>query len=501
MKYTNKILLVIFALSITPLFGQSQVKKNKELDEFIQQGMKDWNIPGLAVTVVQDGKTLMTKTYGVKDQNSGDRVDENTIFSMASTTKAVVAMALGILVDDGKLNWDDKVIDHLPYFKLTDPYVTQEATVKDLLTHNLGLGNADFLWFGDKLNAEETIDRMKHAPMAYSTRSSFIYQNIMYAVAGEVIKAVSGKAWNEFIQQRILNPLEMSSTKLLSEDVLATDNKVTPHNDFDGKRLAIPYTFSDGIGPAGMIWSSISDINNYLKFILQNGVYKQDTILSTQTFDYLFKPHALIPINSFYPTARLTQPNWTSYGLGWFQHDYKGEKVDFHTGSLPGLIALVGQLRSKNLAVYVFANMDHAELRHAIMYKVFDLYALGGERDWQSDVFELYDGFKQAGKASDSTFRAERVQNTSTTLPLEVYSGDYVHEMYGTINITVKNDKLIFNQNDVLKGTFEHWHYNTFIGVSEKVYDLLVDSIINFEIDSDGNAYKIDMFGYDFIRK
>ena len=171
---TSLVILLILTLSST-----AQDKKSKELDKFIAAGMADWQIPGLAVTVVQDGKTLFTKVYGVKNQNKADKVDENTIFCMASTTKAVVAIAMAMLVDEGKIKWTDKVIDHVPYFQLADAHVTREATVKDLLTHNLGLGNADLLWFGDDLDAQETINRMKYSPAAYSLRSSFIYQNIM----------------------------------------------------------------------------------------------------------------------------------------------------------------------------------------------------------------------------------------------------------------------------------------------------------------------------------
>ena len=496
----NKSLRIITFILLGAITVHAQDKKAKELDAFIKRGITDWQIPGLAVTVVKDGTAVFTKTYGVRNQDDGTKVDEHTLFSMASTTKAMVAMAMAMLVDEGKLSWTDKVTEHVPYFKLSDPYITADATVKDLLTHNLGLGNADLIWYGIELDAEETVKRMRHAPIAYPLRGGYVYQNIMYTVAGEVIKSASGMEWHEFVKARILDPLGMKDTKLVSKDVKAVDNRVTAHllNDED-KRITFPTTFGDGIGPAGMIWSSISDVNKYLKFIQQKGVNQGDTLIKSSTFEYLFTPQALIPQSSFYPTTQLTQPHWTSYGLGWFQHDYKGEKVDFHTGSLAGLIAINGQLRDHNLSVYVFGNMDHAELRHAIMYKVFDLYALGGDRDWHKEIFDLYAGFDRNRRENARKEKESRAKGTKTTLELVAYEGSYKHPMYGKIVITKKDDMLHFNLNNKHEGLYEHWHYNTFSYAGE--YSGLTDSQFNFEITAEGKAKILYFWGYEFVKE
>lgn len=496
----NKLSRTLAIILLCAIAAHAQDKKTKELDAFIKRGIADWQIPGLAVTVVKDGEAVFTKTYGVRNQDDGTKVDEHTLFSMASTTKAMVAMAMAMLVDEGKISWTDKVTDHVPYFKLSDPYITADATVKDLLTHNLGLGNADLIWYGIDLDAEETIKRMRHAPMAYPLRGGYTYQNIMYAVAGEVIKSASGVEWHEFVKARILDPLGMNDTKLVSKDVLAVNNRVTAHLlNSEDRRVTFPTTFGDGIGPAGMIWSSISDINKYLKFIQQKGVNQGDTLIRSATFEYLFTPQALIPQSSFYPTIQLTKPHWTSYGLGWFQHDYKGEKVDFHTGSLAGLIAINGQLRDHNLSVYVFGNMDHAELRHAIMYKVFDLYALGGDRDWHKEIFDLYEGLKAEGEANARKAKESRVEGTKTTLELAAYAGTYKHPMYGEIIITQKGDKLHFNLNNKHEGLYEHWHYNTFSYVGK--FSGLADSQFNFEISAEGKAKILYFWGYEFVKE
>lgn len=392
-----KILLVLLTVLTVSYHSVGQNKKqSKELNKFIQEGIELWKVPGLAVTVVRKGEVVFQKTYGVTDIETNAPVNNRTMFANASTTKAFVAMGIALLVDEGKLDWQDRVIDHLPYFRLGDPYVTQEARVVDLLTHNIGLGNTDLIWIIDSLSARETVAQMAMANLTYSMRSSFAYQNIMYAAAGEVIQEVTGKPWNKYLEEKIWQPLGMDRTIGLVKDLEGKDNFVAPHFDFEDRGVEkIPYMISDPIGAAGMMWSSIEDMSKWLAFLLDSTKIDGERLLSEQSYNKLFKPHVVIPQDQFYPTAQLTQPNWTTYGLGWFQHDYKGKMVNFHTGSLAGLVAITGLIPEEDLGVFVYANLDHAELRHAIMYKVFDLYALGGEREWNKDVYQLYNELKQ----------------------------------------------------------------------------------------------------------
>ena len=282
----RKILLffaVPFLLTL-PTAAQQQ-PSDKQLDAMIVQGMKDWKVPGLAAIVVKDGQVVFQKTYGVKNLETKQAVDGNTLFNMASTTKAVVAIAMGMLVDDGKLNWDDKVVDHLPYFKLSDAYTTANARVKDLFTHNLGLGNADALWIIDSVSTQETIRRFQFAKPTYPLRGGFTYQNIMYAVAGEVIATVSGKPWNEFVKERVFDPLGMTRTQAIAKNIFKVGNYVTPYlDDPDDGMVEVDYGFSDQIGPAGMICSTANDISKYLTFLVNDGVSQTDTLLKPKTF-------------------------------------------------------------------------------------------------------------------------------------------------------------------------------------------------------------------------
>ncbi|MCB0373071.1 MAG: serine hydrolase [Muricauda sp.] len=494
----KKSILLLFSLFLTLQTGHSQKTKAKQLDAMIVQGMSDWQVPGLVTVVVKDGEVAFQKAYGVKNLESKAPVDEHTLFTMASTTKAIVCQALGILVDQGKLKWTDKVRDHLPYFKLSDPYITEEARVQDLLTHNLGINQADLLWALDSVSTRATLDRFALSEKGYPMRAGFDYNNVMYAVAGEVIQAVSGQHWTKFVTENIFKPVGMNDATAKSADIFKKGNYTTPYlNDMDDGIVQVDYNLSDQIGAAGMIWASLSDVTNYLQYLENDAIVGTDTILTKKTFDYLFKPHAFVTDASFYPTQQLTKPHWKTYGLGWFQHDYRGEKLDFHTGSLGGLIAICGIMRDKNTAVYVFANMDHAELRHAIMYKAMDLFAFDdNSRDWHQEIFDLYSKFKEQQKEYVEKMRADRAKDTQPTLELAQYEGEYTHPMLGKAVVKISETGLEVDFNNFLKTPTYHWQYNTFMSTKDNPYRAEID--FNFLIGSDGKVEAFEAFGEKF---
>lgn len=499
---TTKFLItfLITLLSWTSAFTQES-SKNNELNAMIESGMKEWQIPGLSVVVVKNGEVMFKKAYGVKDMDTNEPVDEQTLFSMASTTKALIAMSLGILVDQGKVAWNDKVIDHLPSFQVSDPYITADARVKDLLTHNLGIANADGLWVMDNSATKETLERFKYTKTSYPLRGGFQYQNIMYVVAGELIEAISGQPWTLFVQQHILTPLDMSRTITTSQDITKVGNYVTPHyNDSEEGLIKIDYTFSDQIGAAGMMWSSINDISKYLKFLVNDGVVKGDTLIKPATFKYLFEPHAFLTDSGVYPTNALTKPNWNTYGLGWFQQDYRGTKLDFHTGSLPGLVALAGIAHEHDLAVYVFANLDHAELRHAILYKAIDLYVFNdGSRNWNKEIYELYSGFKDKSMDGWKKFEEARIKNTTPSLSLDEYAGTYTNDLLGKAIISIVEGQLQIDFNQYLKYQLMHWHYDTFI--TNKNSKSRQRNFINFNLNVPGNIKEFELRGEKFTKQ
>lgn len=493
--------LILILLILLPFNILSQ-NKSDIIDNFITDGKDLWNIPGMSVVIVQNDSTVYKKTYGVKNYFNNEPVDSKTIFSMASTTKAFIAMGLGILVDRDSINWDDKVISHFPSFKLSDDYITEDARVKDLLTHNLGIGNEDRLWTTDSTSVDEMLYHFSKSKKKYSLRGGYIYQNIMYVIAGKVIENVSGMSWQDFIEVNILDKIDFSCTLTWSKDIFNYKNHTYPHMiDYDEGIVNVPFTISDQIGAAGMMWSCADDMEKYLNFLLNQSEVNGEKVLSENTFNYIFEPHILIG-NSFYPTSKLTKPKWKTYGLGWFQHDYRGYKIDMHTGSLQGLVAIIALVRDKNIGVQVFANLDHAELRHAIIYKVFDLLLFDDDsRDWNNEVYTLYKERSEKYKKSYQDIFNERNIESKMSLNLEDYVGTYSSEMYGDITISLNKPKLKkskpylnANINNYIKNfDLEWWENDTFITDKDEKWreKLLIDFIIEDNISKQLIIYDV----------
>lgn len=494
------IFIHILAIFCTISISAQPQKWNKTFDEFIKKGIKDWQIPGLATVVVVNGDVVFKNAYGIRDISTQEVVDENTLFSMASTTKAITAIALGILVDQGKISWDDKVTDYIPEFRLSNPLITNEARIRDLLTHNLGISSPPILWMYD-LSIEELIKKCSLIDQVYPIRGGFVYQNTMYVIASEIISRVSGTDWRVFFKEHILDNLNMNRTITNDSELIHMGNYAAPHyNDYEEGIIKIDCYLSPSYGAAGGMWSSINDIGNYITFLLNGGAYQGDTIIKQQTLKELFTPQTTSnDIYNFYPTMELVEPDWVSYGFGWFQHNYRGSKIDYHTGSLEGYVAITGLIHDKNVAVYVFANLDHSELRHAIMYKAFDLYAFDDDsRDWNKEVFNFYSEKNKNRIKAIENRNKNRIKNTSP-LPLHQYSGTYYHNIGGKVKIGVINDSLTINLNNIYKLIASHWHYNTFVtNKSNPVFDR---DLINFTLNKEGNVESLRILNMDYLKK
>jgi CubicO group peptidase (beta-lactamase class C family) len=455
--------LAAVALAALPAPAHSQPAPLQGFDAYVARAVSDWDATGLAIAVVKDGRLVFAKGYGVRRLGEGGAVDEHTRFAIGSTTKAMTAAALAMLVEEGKVAWDDPVTKHLPWFRLKDPWLTREITIRDLLTHRAGLGNADFLWYERATTTRSIVEKLALVDAAYSPRSSFIYQNLMYATAGEVVAGVSGMPWSEFVRTRIFRPLGMSETVPLLSETLGAPNVAWPHDRVDGRTVPIANASVDRVAAAGSVWSSVSDMSKWLRFLLAGGVAEDGSrLLKQETVDELLRPQAFVTPAAFYPSQRLTRPHWTTYGLGWFQQDYRGEKVDFHTGSIDGMVAIAGLIRDKGVGVYVLANRDHLELRHALMLRVFDAFLGGEQRDWSAELKAIYDASAAAADSAQARRVAERVQGTSPSLPPAAYAGRYTHPLYGTLTVTEAPGGLRADWGPGQPGALTHWNYDTF---------------------------------------
>ena len=491
----NFVIILIFLFSLQLTHAQTFETKINEFDLYVENSRKLYQVPGLAVAVVKDGKVVFKKGYGVRKSGTTDAVDTQTLFACASTTKAMTATCMAMLVDEGKVKWDDPVINHLPEFQLYDPAVTRELKIRDLFTHNSGVGNADFLWGMMNVPSDEVLAKMKLVKPTYSLRSSFIYQNIFYLYAGKVIEKVSGLRWEDFIQKRIFQPLSMTRTYPQLK-MVKDANQSHPHYLVENTITVIERTSADAIGPAGSVWSCADDMAKWALCMLDSSKYSGGRLVKPSTWTELFKPQVIVPLGQFYPTAQLTKPTWMTYSLGWFQQDYKGKKVNFHTGSLAGETAIHGQLPDSKLAIYVFGNYDHAEVRHALMFKAFDHFALDGTRDWSTEFFTIYKNLQVASDKREKTFEASRIANTKPSLMFDEYTGRYTDPLYGEVMITRENEELVLVSNQFLKARVSHWHYDIFRGWYDKHWYGKLN--VNFALGDNGKISKVSFDGIDF---
>jgi len=456
---------VLFSFGQTKHTADRTIDKGAVFDSYIRKAMALWRTPGMSVVVVKDDEVVFRKGFGVVEAGKPAPFTTGTVGVCASTTKAMTAVCMGMLVDEGKLQWSDKLKDVFPEFSLYDPYVSAELTVRDLFTHNAGLGNTDGLWvYG--FPREEIIRRLHFIPPAYSFRSSFIYQNCMYIVAGELIKKISGQNWEDFITHRLFEPLGMRHTYASFTLSAREPSHEVPHYIIGDSVRPIPFLEYGSVGPAGGVWSCADDMDKWMRFMLDSArVDHRHLLLKPMTWNELFKPQTMVPDNEFYPTTKLTHPVWTTYGLGWFQHDYRGKMVQFHTGSLDGVVAIVGLIPSEHLGIYILGNLDHSEVRHALMYKAMDLWGWSdNSRDWSAECYALYKKLRDDRRRKDREKEAERVKGTMPSLPLTAYTGLYTNEAYGDARVVLAGDtlKMLF-PNDV-RLDLQHWNYDTFIG-------------------------------------
>jgi CubicO group peptidase (beta-lactamase class C family) len=491
-------LLAVAPLVTSPLAAQSF--SPDAFGDYVGQAFTDWGAVGLAVAVVKDGELVFARGYGELEIGSGQLVDSQTRFSIGSTTKAMTAGAIGMLVDEGKVAWDDPVVKHLPWFQLSDPWMTREITIRDLLTHRAGLGNTDFLWYEHDVSREWVVEQVKHAELAYSPRTSFIYQNIMYATAGLVVEAVSGMRWADFIEERIFEPLGMTETFSLLSETAGQPNVASPHFTVDGERMVIENASVDPVDAAGSVWSSVEDMSRWLRMLLNQGVAADGTrLLSVAVVEEMFTPQTMVTPSQFYPTQQVTEPNWMTYGLAWFQHDFRGRKLDFHTGSIDGMVAIAGLIRDENLGVYVLANRDHVEVRHALMYRALDHFLAPEDvRDWSAELKPLYEGIEAAGAAALAQRAESRAEGTTPSHPLEAYAGTYESEMYGEVTVEVRGGALYVDRSPGLRGPASHWHYDTFLVEWEARWR--GDALGTFEIGASGAVEALMVNGIRWVR-
>jgi CubicO group peptidase (beta-lactamase class C family) len=480
-----------------------------DLDAYAQHVLEAFGTPGMSIAVVERGQPTVLRSYGVRRLGQPARVDENTLFAIGSTSKAFTSAVLATLIDDGKLTWDTKVSDVLPGFKLQDPYASSEMTVRDLLVHRsgLGLGAGDLLFYppNDRARAE-IVHNLRNIKPATSFRSTFAYSNMMYIVAGEVIKAVGGASWEEAVRQRIFDPLQMAATTTSSVMAPAA-NRAWPHaritTDMRGDgpvvELAAPANI-DNVGPAGSINSTTAEISRWLELQLGRGLDPQTNkrVFSEAQAREMWAPQMVVPVAPNPPGLELAQAAYKAYGLGWLVSDYRGTQVVAHGGGVPGMVVLLAIVPSKDVAFAIFLNSEETMALSALQFRLLDHYLGLSSPDWTSALVAARQSRVESGRKALAADAAEQKKLATSrakgpSLPLDGYAGRYRDAWYGdaTIERTATGLNIQLTHSPALAGPLEHVRYDTFI--ARWVDRSLEDAYVTFALNPDGTIDRMTM--------
>lgn len=457
-----RVISVLILLLFVQVGIAQQAPPEPDFDAYVEKAMKDWEVPGLAIAVVKDDRIVFAKGYGVRELGGTAAVNEQTLFAIGSSSKAFTAAAVAMLVDEGRVKWDDPVTKYLPGFQLFDPYSTRELTVRDLVTHRSGLERGDLLWYASPYDRNEVLRRVRFLKPSWSVRSRFGYQNIMYLAAGQLQPAVTGKEWDDIVRERIFVPLGMNASSTSIRKFAGIDNVASPHSKIDDKLQKVAWRNIDNIGPAGSINSNVIDMAQWLRMNLGGGMYENKKILSAASVKEMQTPQTVIRIEGnnerLYPEA-----HFLTYGLGWFLSDFRGRKLVEHGGAIDGMRAEVAMLPEEKLGVVILTNRHGSVLPHVLMYRVFDAYLnVGAKRDWSAEMLKKISALEAVAKAAEKKLEDDRVKGTSPSLALEKYAGTYQNEMYGETKFVLKDGKLTSEFGPNFNGALEHWHYDTF---------------------------------------
>lgn len=483
-----------------------------DIDATVERVRHEFNVPGISVAVVKDGRVVFAKGYGVRRLGDSTPMDENTLVGIASNTKAFTSASLAMLVAEGKLSWDDRVVDKLPGFQMSDPYVTHEMRIRDLPCHRSGLalGAGDLMfWPSSNLTSADVLYRLRFVPLATSFRSSYAYDNILYNVIGSVIEAVSGKSWSDFIRERFLKPLGMTATLTSITQLRPGDNAVAPHALVDGVLKPLEHEPLDNNAPAGAIVSSASDMTKWVITLLNKGVMPNgQRLLREEDIRTLWTPLIFEPNGK--PPAALaeSQTNFRTYAMGEEIREYRGKLLVTHTGGLAGMVTEVSMMPDENLGVIVLTNQEQGGAFQSITNTIFDQYLQPATpKDWVAGYLAVKQERETAAKKTMGEAAAKRLVDAKPVRPLSAYVGRYRDPWYGDVFVTEANGVLTmrFSHSPKLTGKLEPWQYDTFIA-RWRDRSLEADSYVNFQLDPDGKVEQIRMkavspltdFSFDF---
>ena len=484
----------------------------RDFDAYVARVLQTFEVPGAGIAIVKDGQVVLARGYGVRELGRPERVDAHTTFGIASNSKAFTATLLGMLVEEGRLEWDRPVVDYLPWFRMSDPYVTANLTVRDLLVHRSGLslGAGDLLWWPPSIyDREESTRALAHLPLATPFRANYAYDNVLYIVAGALIDAVSGMSWEGFVDSRILEPLNMTDSEASYRLALPRGNVSSTHARVDGTIQVVAPFDSENSNPAAGIMSSATDMARWMIAQLDSGRVGDRQLWQRRTQQQLWT--IVTPIPSGVPAPELAplRSAFNGYGLGFFLRDYRGHQIAMHTGGLPGYVSLVIMVPDMKLGVAVLTNQESGPAFNAIGYHVLDWFMRPAvTHDWLAAMRWSADRSAAFIASSDSATAAARQPNTTPSLPLWSYAGTYRDPWYGSVEVAVDargSLDIRMTANPMLVGDLEHWQHDTFVARWHD-RELRGDAFVTFALAPDGSIESMRMlpfsesvdFSFDF---
>ncbi|KMQ67638.1 beta-lactamase [Chryseobacterium sp. FH2] len=487
MKYNFSLFFILLSM-VT--FAQVEDRK---LDELIQNTLKTFDVPGISVGIVKNGKIIYSKGFGVRSLTSKQPMDDNTLVGIASNSKGFTCTALAILADEGKLNWDDNVSKYIPEFQMYDPYVSQNITIKDLVTHRagLGLGQGDLMFFpeGGSLTVNDIVHNVRYLKPENPFRTTLDYNNIMFIVAGEVIHRVSGLSWAEFIEQRIMKPVGMTSSFGSYNRAKSVPNKVDAHAPVNGKAITVPHDWNETANAAGGIMSNIKDMTIWAEFLLNNFTTKDGKkLVSDKNVQQLWSlqiPDKVAAKNPY-------DTSFYGYGMGWFLSDVKGHKQVQHTGGLIGTVTQFTLIPDMGLGIVVLTNQQSGAAFNTITNTVKDFYLGVADRNWlktyderMKKAEEIYNKQKKEAFAKSDAFKKEK----SFQPKADQFVGVYNDIWFGDAEISQQGNtyRIACKDSPRLKGELLPYSNNSFIVKwDDRSYD--ADAYIIFDYDETGKA-------------
>lgn len=458
--------------------------------------LPNWDQPSLAVAIIKDGEVQMNEAFGFADDGAKRKADSDTLYQIGSCTKAFTAACTAILVDRGKLEWDQPIKKYVPWIEFHDQYTTENATVRDLLCHRTGLPRHDAYWIYGPCTRKDMVENLRNMQPAWPLRSQWCYQNTCYVALGMLIETVSGMTWEQFVQENILDPLGMKHTVFYLDAFLGAKNhaeayaRVLP-TDTKGYEH-IPFFSSDAenmaagigapFGPAGSIMSTLNDMIKWVQLLMNGGKAGDKQLISEESMEQLTKPQMLLSDPLIYP---FPEQDFFSYAMGWFTETYRGHKMVEHGGNIDGFSTLVTMIPDEKLAVIAMANFDNSFNTYATTYHAIDTYLGVEDADWHNRWRTLIDGMFASFPEKLAEQNGEPVPGTTPTHPLDDYTGEYVNPTYGELTVGRDGDGLTFLYNKV-GSPLKHFHYDSFMITNPK--HLFANTVVSFMLNPRGKV-------------